>query len=202
MQPLSVKPRIGFCPSCQARIILMVGRFSQQAPSFSLLAQGRKSFHWLCCLPGWAFGHLSFRFFHSHYLHFQIYSSTWQYKPILSNGALRAFTFPCSRWKVPARHQGLGAICRFQQSSQFWVEGPTLAQCLPGGEWVRGGSFSGQCPAQLQAAKHWWQLCLQPVRDLWPSSPRLPLEHHRRNQDGSRVVMGIWMRRKGKPRND
>lgn len=88
----------------------MVGRFSQQAPSFSLLAQGRKSFHWLCCLPGWAFGHLSFRFFHSHYLHFQIYLSTWQYKPILSNGALRAFTFPCSRWKVPAKHQGLGAI--------------------------------------------------------------------------------------------
>lgn len=107
---------------------------SQQASSFSLLAKQRKSFNWLCCSPGWVSRYLSFSFFHTYLLGFQIYSA-WECKFHSFHSLLPTIlTSPVSRWKVSVKKQLLNVQHLSDATSQLTSgRGAVLAPCLSRG---------------------------------------------------------------------
>ena len=96
-------------------------------------------------------------------------------------GASEHLPFPVpSKKSQPSTTDWVFAICRFYWSKSVLGGRPCIGSVSPRrlgwGGWVGGGPFSGQ------------QLCLWP--DMTSSNHHLPLEHCRRNQNGSQVVMG------------
>ena len=89
------------------------------------------------------------------------------------------FPVPCKN-SQPNTKDWVFAIYRFYWSKSVLGGRPCIGSVFPRrlgqGEWVGGGPFSGQ------------QLCLCP--DMTSSNRHLPLEHCRRSQDGSQLVMG------------
>lgn len=173
MKPGSVKPRRGFCPASRGQGVFRIRVFLSRLPPAPHLHRGENpSIGSVATLARFS-GIFAFP---------SPIVLTWvtksAHQPDSTNGSLRAFTFTSSRREVPAKHQGwCMCICRFHWSDQVWVKGPALAPRVPGvGEerWVRGGPFSGQCSAQLQADKHWWQLCLHLACDLQTLPPSVP----------------------------